>query len=161
MKLSVPAAIVALAFGTMSNADGQVVSVSPLETLEASTRIVEMRQLDNVIYVHGGVFDGAAADQVATFAIAPDDHGICLFLVDGYPAQVNGYEFELANGYAELLDILLPNSGKPSDGHYENFVVEITQNGTKTSTEMSLSDPRANPMLQYLTLNRSPCWTFG
>lgn len=133
------------------------------------------------VYVHGGIFDGAAMGQTTTFIVTPDDQLQCAFVFDpGYSIgtdeegeftpefEVKTWVFEqvIPELYVRLQDGLgIPkNSGLTPvmlDG--ANYIIEMSQAGNRTWALISWGDRRVEWINDELYAFPQPteCWSWG
>ncbi len=133
------------------------------------------------VFVHGGLFDGAAMGQTTTFVVTPDDRLQCVMVFNPTYAigtdeeelftpemeiTVQPYDQVIPELYARLqLGLgMLENSGpSPVELGAANFIVEMSQAGGKTWAIASWGDPRFRWISDELFAYPQPtdCWLWG
>lgn len=119
------------------------------------------------IYMTGGIYDGAAAGQTASFVVTSNDSIICTFKTDpvfprdGGEIVVTGHRLTVAGIYRQLSAVVLPNVAPVEVEYTTNFTVEAGSGGAVTTTQTGFGDPRFERIMDVLNANRTPCWAFG
>lgn len=136
------------------------------------------------IYVHGGYYDGAAANQETTFVITPDDRLRCLFETKMHIVQqgdqnkdaqvsVNSFDEPLPGAYAALLKAVggfTKDGTTPEKSAEDNFLIEISQGGAKRWTLLNYDDQGFDALSGFFSemahqAKTKPtyrgCWAFG
>lgn len=119
------------------------------------------------IYMTGGIYDGAAVGQTATFVATPDNNVVCTFQTDpvlpsdGGEIVVTGHRINVPGIYGQLAGAALPNVGAIDVEYTTNFTVEAGSAGGATTTQTGFGDPRFDRITDVFAANPTPCWSFG
>ena len=163
MKFLAPLALVALAACT----GGPPAPANPNSVPNIQLSLTQARDLPGAIYVTGGIYDGAATGQTATFVVTPDDAVICTFQTDpvgptdGTLSRVDANRLTITGAYSAVANAVLPNVAPPNATFTNNFTVESRSPTGVSRTETGFGDPRFDALITYFMANPTPCWTFG
>lgn len=159
--------VIPLVLAALSGCANPPAAENPNSVPNVLRSISEIRATQTHIYMQGGIYDGAAAGQTATFIITPDDSLICTFQFspvlagDGDVSTVTAHRLSIPGAYAALSGIILPNVEITEVEFTPNFTVETGIAPNVVSTRMGFGDPRFEPLITYFNFNPTPCWTFG
>lgn len=129
--------------------------------------LTQTRSALGAIYITGGLYDGAAAGQTATFVATPDDMVICTFQIDPVLANSGALSSMLANrltvpgAYRALSAAVLPNVLPPESEFSNNFTIEVATPTGVSATVTGGGDPRFDRLVAFFRSNPTPCWNFG
>lgn len=129
--------------------------------------ITQTRATSTHIYGQGGVYDGAAAGQTATFVIAPDNSLICTFQTDpvlvGDPPDIvrTAHRLVVPVLYAQMAAVFVPNVEPVEVAFTSNFTIQTGGANGVVPTATGFGDPRFDQMFDIFRANPTPCWLFG
>lgn len=154
-------------FAAAGCSGGPQAPANPNSVPNIQLSLTQARSTAGAIYITGGIYDGAAAGQTATFVATPDDMVICTFQTDPVLAEDGVLSSMLANrltvrgGYAALSAAVLPNVLPPESEFTNNFTIEFASPTGVSSTVTGSGDPRFTALIAYFQANPTPCWAFG
>lgn len=163
MKVFVPCFVVALS----SCAANTPAPANPNSVPNIQLSLTQARGVPGAIFVSGGIYDGAAAGQTATFVVTPNDDVICTFQTDPMGddaadvSRVTANRLTVAGAYAAMSGALLPNLPPENSEVTSNFKVEVRGAAGLSSSVTGFGDPRFDTMVTYFQANPTPCWNFG
>lgn len=133
------------------------------------------------VFMHGGIFDGAAMGQTTTFVVTPDDRLQCVMVFNPTYAigtdeeelftpemevKIRSYDQVIPELYVRLqleLGVLESSGPSPAELGDANFIVEMSQAGGKTWAKASWGDPRFHWISDELFAypQSTDCWLWG
>lgn len=151
----------------LSACGGPPAAPNPMSVPNVLQSITEARAQPGVLFINGGLYDGAAAGQTTRLVVLPDGRLICTFQTDpvfpGDPPEpvVTAHRLQVPNLYQTLTAVLVPNVETTQVEFTTNFQIDFRQAGGVTTTRTGFGDRRFTLMMGVFNQFPTPCWAFG
>ncbi|MBU2993812.1 hypothetical protein [Octadecabacter sp. 1_MG-2023] len=129
--------------------------------------MTQTRSEVGTIYVSGGYYDGASADQTARFVVTPDDQLICTFQSGPNASfgetetSVTAHRLTVPGLHRAMMGVLSQTNVGPGDDDFTNFTAEQRTPSGLNTTQINIGDSRADALQNVFVSMPTPCWAFN